>query len=340
MTSGGRRRRCRSPARSAGPSRRGAGPAAVSSSTSTADQDITAANSAGKVVIRDFPATSLPYAAFRIIGIYVTPDLANATGDYERPFLNELHGADRGEQGGRRRRRLHVRRAAQAGARLRRPAPGTIFRVPAVFVGGAEARAAEVACRAGASARVTVRAKVDRAKTQNVIATLPGRSKQRIILGANTDGQSWVQENGVAGMIAFARYYAGLPQRCRPRTLEIAFTSAHDAIVSDGTDRYASAAGRAVRQGQHRVRLRRSSTSARGRSCRTARAPGSGSPAKASRSCSAPATATCCARRRRPPPSGGSSTAPRSSRASACRRPGQVPPICSMGGLGTVFHRR
>ena len=27
------------------------------------------------------------------------------------------------------------------------------------------------------------------------------------------DGQSWVQENGVAGLIAFARYYAGLPLR-------------------------------------------------------------------------------------------------------------------------------
>ena len=107
-------------------------------------------------------------------------------------------------------------------------------------MGGAEARAAQVARRGGASARVAVRAKVERAKTTNVIATLPGQSKQRIILAANTDGQSWVQENGVAGMIAFARYYAGLPKRCRPRTLQIAFASAHDALVRDGMDRYSA----------------------------------------------------------------------------------------------------
>jgi hypothetical protein len=56
---------------------------------------------------------------------------------------------------------------------------------------------------------------------------------------ANTDGQSWVQEDGVAGLIAFARYYAELPLRCRPRTLQIAFTSAHDAVVVDGAARYA-----------------------------------------------------------------------------------------------------
>ena len=50
-----------------------------------ADQDITAANSAGKVVVRDFPGTALPYAAFGIIGVYVTPDLANATRSLRAP---------------------------------------------------------------------------------------------------------------------------------------------------------------------------------------------------------------------------------------------------------------
>ena len=40
---------------------------------------------------------------------------------------------------------------------------------------------------------------------------------------ANTDGTSWVPENGVIGMLAFARYYAKLPLRCRPRTLELVF---------------------------------------------------------------------------------------------------------------------
>ena len=38
-------------------------------------------------------------------------------------------------------------------------------------------------------------------------------------------------------MLAFARYYAGLPKRCRPRTLEIVFSSAHDgSSATDGAD--------------------------------------------------------------------------------------------------------
>ncbi len=72
-----------------------------------------------------------------------------------------------------------------------------------------------------------------------MIATLPGKSPEKTAMFANTDGHSWVQEDGVVGLIAFARYYAGLPLRCRPRTLEIAFTSAHDAVVVDGAARYA-----------------------------------------------------------------------------------------------------
>ena len=54
------------------------------------------------------------------------------------------------------------------------------------------------------------------------------------MLAANTDGNSWVQENGVIGMLAFARYYAKLPKRCHPRTLEFVFSSAHDGYRDDG----------------------------------------------------------------------------------------------------------
>ena len=112
------------------------------------------------------------------------PDLASASGAYERPFLNELH--------------QELLAASKAGAAgvvytfdLPRkqvhgygdPHTGTIFRVPALFVGGAEAKRLRSLAAAGASARVVVRAKVERARTSNVIATLPGQSSQRIILG-------------------------------------------------------------------------------------------------------------------------------------------------------------
>jgi hypothetical protein len=204
------------------------------------DEDITPENAGGKVVIRDFPADSFPYGAFEFVGIYLTPDLASETGDYGRPFINTLHDE-----------LLAAGRAGAAGVIFSFDVPrnevrgyydphtGTLFSVPAVFVGSAEAERLKALAVQGISARVAIRARVDREKTRNLIATLPGRSREKMVLAANTDGNSWVQENGVVGMLAFARYYAELPKRCRPRTLVLAFASAHDALVEDGTDKYA-----------------------------------------------------------------------------------------------------
>ena len=207
------------------------------------DQEITAANSAGKVIVRDYPAAPIPLVGLQIIGEYITPDLASQTGNYDRPFLGERPQHEE---------LLDASRAGAAGviytfdlpreqiAGYGDPHTGSIYETPAVFVDGdVAAQLKALAAQGGNSARVVVRAKVERDRTRNVIATLPGRSPEKTAMFANTDGQSWVQEDGVAGLIAFARYYAELPMRCRPRTLEIAFTSAHDAVVVDGAARYA-----------------------------------------------------------------------------------------------------
>jgi hypothetical protein len=303
------------------------------------DEEITSQNAAGKVVVREFPATSLRYGALQGIGIHVTPDLANATGTYERPFLNELH-----------QELLAAGAAGAAGVVFTFDVPreqvrgygdphtGTIFKVPAVFVGGAEAARLRSLAAQGASARVVVRARVDRAPTRNVIATLRGRSSQRIILGANTDGQSWVQENAVAGLIAFARYYARLPLRCRPRTLEIAFTSAHDAIVVDGMERYSAPLDAQYDQGRiafafivEHLGTRELVPGDDGR----LRFTGKGEPflfaagdSDVLRRTAASATRRRSLDRTAVLPGLGVPTA------------GQVPPVCSMGGLGNFFHRR
>ena len=104
-----------------------------------ADEQISAQNSAGKVVIREFPGTSLPYAALQAIGIYITPDLASETGNYERPFIHSLEDE-----------LLAASAAGAAGVIFTFDVPrkqvrgygdphrGTIYRVPALFVGGAE----------------------------------------------------------------------------------------------------------------------------------------------------------------------------------------------------------
>ncbi len=300
------------------------------------DQEITAQNSAGKVVIREFPANSLPYAALQAIGLYITPDLASATGNYERPFINSQHAE-----------LLAASAAGAAGVVFTFGVPrtqvkgygdphdGTIYKVPGVFVGGAEGRRLRSLATQGASAGVVVRAKVDRATTTNVIATLPGKSRQKIALGTNTDGQSWVQENGVAGLIAFARYYAGLPKhvaRGRWRSRSPAPTMRSSRRWTPTRDVWMPSTTREA----WRSPLP-SSIWAPARSCRTPPATGFGSPARASRSCSPPGTATFCAGRR------SSVTKRRKLDRTAVLQglgfpvAGQVPPICSMSGLGTFF---
>ena len=204
------------------------------------DQTITPANAGGKVVIRDFQLGSLPFGAVGpLLGLYLTPDLAGYT-DYTRPYLSPNAHTDL----------MDASLAGAAGVIYTFDLPGkqvrgyydphvgTLYRVPAVFVGSAQATRLKALAAQGSSARVTVRAKVARKKTRNLIARLPGRSSEKIVLVANTDGNSWVQEDGVIGMLAFARYYADLPKACHPRTLELVFSSAHDGFRNDGLEHY------------------------------------------------------------------------------------------------------
>jgi hypothetical protein len=205
-------------------------------------QPITAANSAGRVVIRDFPQASIPSAGIQFLSLYITPDLASQTGDYARPYLAPLN--------------QDMFAAGTAGAAglifafdvprkqvsgYWDPHDGTHYKLPGLFVGADQGAQLKALAAAGRSARVVVHAASKRAKTRNLIATLPGQSPQRIILSTHTDGVTWVQENGVAGVLAMARYIAGLPKQCRPRTFQFEFGSGHLGFARDGTELYARA---------------------------------------------------------------------------------------------------
>ena len=200
------------------------------------DQAITPENAAGKVVIRDFQLGSIPFGLLApLLGLYQTPDLKGYT-EYSRPYLSPNVHVDQ----------MDASRAGAAGLVFVFDVPGkqvrgyydphvgTIYRQPAVFVGSGQAERLKALAAQGSSARVTVLAKITRKRTRNLIVRLPGQSAEKIVLAANTDGNSWVQEDGVIGMLAFARYYANLPKGCRPRTLELVFSSAHDAFRDDG----------------------------------------------------------------------------------------------------------
>jgi hypothetical protein len=203
------------------------------------DQEITPENAAGKVVIRDFPAGSIPNIAFQLLSLYITPDLASESGNYERPYLQTLDEE-----------LIAAGRAGAAGVIYAFDVPreqvrgyfdphnGTHFRVPAVFVGADEAAQLKAAAGTGQLARVVVKAERERAKTRNLIATLRGGSRERIVLAANTDGNTWVQENGVVGVLEMARYFANLPKGCRPRDIQFVFGTSHLHISREGTHRY------------------------------------------------------------------------------------------------------
>lgn len=47
----------------------------------------------------------------------------------------------------------------------------------------------------------------------NLVGTIPGRSEETIILLSHTDGANAVWENGPAGILALARYFASIPRR-------------------------------------------------------------------------------------------------------------------------------
>jgi hypothetical protein len=108
-----------------------------------------------------------------------------------------------------------------------------------VFVGVDEGEQLKKLAREGGSASVGVDAERSMAPTRNLIATLPGQSNERIVISTNTDGNTWVQENSVAGLLALADYLSRRPIECRPKTFEFLFGTAHLHIAKEGTVRYA-----------------------------------------------------------------------------------------------------
>ncbi|MSZ75990.1 MAG: hypothetical protein F2667_02640 [Actinobacteria bacterium] len=207
------------------------------------DTPIARDNAEGRVVLRDFPAPSLTYDVLLAGALHVSDECAARAGEvYDRPaFADRPIHADlvaAGEAGAAGIVfALDLPRAQVAG--FFEPHSGTHFDLPAVYVGADERELLLASAADGARAQVSVNAVVEPGTTRNVIATLPGLSPERIVIASHTDGNTWVQENGAAGVLALARWYAALPVEDRPRTLEFAFTSGHLHMSREGTHRYA-----------------------------------------------------------------------------------------------------
>jgi hypothetical protein len=203
-----------------------------------AADEITAATAAGRIVVTEIPHSSLPYAAFGAIGHLVTDDVPTE-GDYDRPYLRALDSIliDAGTAGA-----AGVVMVWDAPTEQLRgywdPHTGTKFRVPAVHVGNDDVDRLRDLATGGATARLSVLAEWDEAPTRNLIATLPGQTRERIVVNTNTDSVTWVQENGTIAALALARYLGDLPTECRARDVQFALTTNHLGFSGDGTFRY------------------------------------------------------------------------------------------------------
>jgi hypothetical protein len=213
------------------------------------DQVITAANAAGKIVVRPAPAGSVPQVVFTLPTVGWSLYDPQSTIDPAAPFYGDFLAYNA--------RVIDLRNAAAAGAvgllfvkELPReqivghyePYEGTQWQIPGAFLGSDEGKQLTDAIAAGGqpTARLSLRAKVKRVVTPTILATIAGQSPQRIVIDSHTDGTNAVEDNGPVAMVAMAAYFASLPMECRPRTIQFAFSTAHfyqrvaDPNVRDG----------------------------------------------------------------------------------------------------------
>jgi hypothetical protein len=201
------------------------------------DQErITAANAAGRIVVRPAPAGSVPNVDFFLpVVSWLVYDPQN-TIDPTQTFFGDFINYNA--------RVADLRDAASAGAKgllfvkdlPRRqltnhyePYEGTPWKVPAVYLGADEGKQLTDAIASGAavSARLVLNASFKLVDTPTIRARIPGARPQRIVVDSHTDGTNAVEDNGSVAMVAIARYLAGLPGACRPRAVEFVFPTAH-----------------------------------------------------------------------------------------------------------------
>lgn len=114
------------------------------------------------------------------------------------------------------------------------PHEGTIYRIPGVFVGVEVANTLKEAASQGLIAELDIRGEMSPSRTREIFATLPGMTSDTIIITSHTDGNTWIQDNGVSAVLALARYFAAQPVASRNKTLQFVFTSSHLHYSTDG----------------------------------------------------------------------------------------------------------
>jgi hypothetical protein len=124
-----------------------------------------------------------------------------------------------------------------------RPYEGVSWRIPAAYIGADESQAIQnsLAGIVPAQATFTLTATTRPATTRQLTARLRGGSakRPRLIVQSHTDGVNALWDNGPLVILAMARHFADLPAKCRPRTIDFVFTTAHLYQSKSSADRLA-----------------------------------------------------------------------------------------------------
>jgi hypothetical protein len=198
------------------------------------DTDITAANSAGKLVVRDLAGGELQNSLFQYVAwsIFDPRNTLDPNGIYKRDWLNgqpveDMEAAGKVGAAG----VLFVHEFPRSEIRGHyRPYEGIHWKVPALHLGvdeGEQLKRAIVAGTAG-SGRIALDALTERnAPTRTLVAKLDGPGRRRVVVETHSDGVNALWDNGSVPILAIARYFSRLPRRCRPGPMEFVLTTAH-----------------------------------------------------------------------------------------------------------------
>lgn len=195
---------------------------------------ITAANSAGKIVVRDLPTVSVPNLVFY-------PPLFGFS-MYDPALSVGILGSTQNESIAQ--SAVDLQAATTAGAKgvlsisqlpydqfkgSYAPYEGLPIGLPGAYLASDEGKQVKDALTANPNVQATLTQETASTQkpTRTLLATLPGGSAKKIVVESHTDGMSAIWDNGPVAMIAMARYFASLPVACRPETIQFAFVTGH-----------------------------------------------------------------------------------------------------------------
>ena len=200
--------------------------------------NLTTANVTGKIVLRDFgPTSAVPYQLLFKLGMYRSNDTeALSNNSYDRPYTGAPHRdlLDAGLAGAAGYVSLFNVRREDAESYFD-PHEGTHYSLPGAYAGAEETNVLKQAAEQGLSASISVEAEVGDATQRQINARLPGSTNETIYVVCHTDGNTFVQDNGVSALVNMARYFGKIPLKDRRKTLEFVFTTGHLGYASDTT---------------------------------------------------------------------------------------------------------